>query len=88
LFNLKPLFLKLIEEKTMKKLILTAAVLALASGFAWAQSFEELDTDADGMISSEEAAGAGMDVSTADTDGDGALSQEEYDAAMGGETTE
>jgi Ca2+-binding EF-hand superfamily protein len=72
----------------MKKLVLTAAVLALASGFAWAQSFEEIDVDGDGLISSEEAAGIGMDVSTVDTDGDGALSQEEFDAAMGGEPTE
>jgi hypothetical protein len=78
--------LLIIEENTMKKLVLTAAVLALASGFAWAQSFEELDADADGMISAEEAAGAGMDPSTIDTDGDGAVSQEEFDAAMGAPT--
>jgi hypothetical protein len=81
-------YLNYLRKKPMKKLILTAAVLALASGFAWAQSFEELDADADGLISSEEAASAGMDASAADTDGDGAVSQEEFDAAMGAEPTE
>jgi hypothetical protein len=66
----------------MKKLVLTAAVLALASGFAWAQSFEEIDTDGDGLINAEEAANAGIDVSTADTDGDGSMNLEEYDVFM------
>lgn len=72
----------------MKKVLLPAALLALASGFAWAQapSFEEVDANQDGMISSEEAAMVeGLDISSADTDADGSLSMEEYQAATGGE---
>jgi hypothetical protein len=65
-------------------------LLALAaigfSGAVLAQelpSFEEVDTNADGQISMEEAAAIeGLDFATADTNQDGALDQEEYAAAQ------
>ena len=56
------------------------------SGAALAQelpSFEEVDANADGLISMEEAAAIeGLDFATADTNQDGSLDQEEYAAAQ------
>ena len=61
--------------------------MAFATGVAFAQgvAFEELDTDADGMINKEEAAvheqlSAAFDA--ADTDQDGNLSQDEFSAIV------
>lgn len=70
----------------MKKACLILSVLGF-SGAALAQvalpPFEEVDTNADGQISMEEAAAIeGLDFATADTNQDGALSQAEYDAAQ------
>lgn len=51
---------------------------------AEAPAFEEVDANADGTISMDEAAVIeGLDFEAADTDGDGALTQEEYEAAAG-----
>lgn len=46
-------------------------------------SFDQVDSDADGQISREEAAAAGisLDWENADSDGSGSLSQDEYDNA-------
>ena len=68
----------------MKKNILMAFILALASGlaFAAAPSFEEVDANADGAISQDEATVVeGLDFASADTDSNGTLSAEEYAAA-------
>jgi len=76
----------------MFKYTLPALLLASMTGMAYAQSFEEIDVDGDGVVSVEEAEAAGIDIGTADESGDGVLSREEYDAHMGagetGETTD
>jgi hypothetical protein len=68
---------------------LFALLLALAlgglgySGVALAAppTFEEVDINADGMITPEEAAMVeGLDFEAADLDGDGVLSPDEYEA--------
>jgi len=57
----------------------SAAALAQAS----LPSFEEVDANADGQISMEEAAAIeGLEFATADANQDGALDQEEYAAAQ------
>ena len=68
----------------MKKLFVLLSALGF-SGAALAQatlpSFEEVDANADGQISMEEAAAIeGLDFATADVDQDGALTPEEYAA--------
>jgi hypothetical protein len=67
------------------------SITLLALGFAGAAlaqdapSFEEVDQNADGMISQEEAAAVeGLDLATADTNQDGSLDRTEYEAAIGG----
>jgi hypothetical protein len=51
--------------------------------FAQAPAFEEVDADADGQISAEEAAAIeGLDLAALDTDQSGSLSREEYEAAQ------
>jgi hypothetical protein len=78
----------------MKKrqwLVATGAALALAlAGAAHAQdeemeppSFEDVDTNENGVISESEAALVpGLDFASADANGDGVLSRTEYDEAM------
>ena len=71
----------------MKRMSLALSVLGLA-GVALAQAalppFEEVDTNADGQISMEEAAAIeGLDFAAADTNQDGSLDQAEYAAAQG-----
>jgi hypothetical protein len=71
----------------MKKSLLVLSALAFA-GATYAQStlpaFEEVDANADGLISLEEAAAIeGLDFATADVNQDGSLDQEEYAAIQG-----
>lgn len=68
----------------MKKLIIPVA-FAFALGTAHADNhgmptFEELDADTDGMLSSEELSGhENIDFDTVDADGDGKVSAAEYE---------
>lgn len=70
----------------MRKTLLTLTVAAFAApALLSAQTFEEVDTDADGSISMEEAMAAmpdaaAEDLQALDADGDGALSAEEFEA--------
>jgi hypothetical protein len=91
------------EELLMKPAIALAAAAALT--FATAQvfaqsdvppvpgatnpSFDQVDSDADGQISREEAAAAGinLDWENADSDGSGSLSQDEYDGVSGSDSS-
>ena len=71
----------------MKNFLLVLSALAF-SGATLAQTslpaFEEVDTNADALISMEEAAAIeGLDFATADVNQDGSLDQEEYLAAQG-----
>ena len=71
----------------MKRISLVLSVLGFA-GLALAQGalppFEEVDANADGQISMEEAAAIeGLDFAAADTNQDGSLDQAEYAAAQG-----
>lgn len=69
----------------MKRVSVLMASLLLVVGAAVAQqsSFEELDTDADGVLSSSEAEVIEtLDFTAADADQSGDLSQEEYEAAI------
>ena len=69
----------------MTKQICKLIVLAGFASAAMAQelpAFEEVDANADGQISREEAAAIeALDFVSADTDQNGTLSMEEYDAA-------
>lgn len=69
----------------MKKvfLILSALGFSVAALAQELPAFEEVDANADGQISMEEAAAIeGLDFATADTNQDGSLDQEEYAAAQ------
>jgi hypothetical protein len=65
-----------------KKILLALSLAALASGSALAATGAELDANGDGVISSEEAQAAGLDITTMDLGEDGVLTVEEYDAMM------
>ncbi len=73
----------------MTKHALRTLVLVGFTGAAMAQAaptFEEVDANADGQISQEEAAAIeGLDFATADADQNGSLSMEEYEAAQAAE---
>ncbi len=68
----------------MRILMLPILLLSAFSAFAAAPlTFEEVDTDGDGLISADEAASVeGLDFNAADTDNDGTLSVDEYDIAV------
>ncbi|MDG4595882.1 MAG: hypothetical protein P9F75_09365 [Candidatus Contendobacter sp.] len=68
----------------MRALILPVLLLVTLSAFAAAPlTFEEVDTDGDGLISADEAANVeGLDFNAADGDNDGTLSVDEYEIAM------
>ncbi|MFZ1641729.1 MAG: EF-hand domain-containing protein [Candidatus Contendobacter sp.] len=68
----------------MRALILPALLLVALPAFAAAPlTFEEVDTDGDGLISADEAASVeGLDFNAADGDNDGTLSVDEYDIAV------
>ena len=71
----------------MKRFLVIASALGFSAGLMAQGSlpaFEEVDANADGQISMEEAAAIeGLDFATADANQDGALDQEEYAAAQG-----
>lgn len=65
----------------MKKYIPLLAMGFVGIALAQAPAFESVDTNADGMISQEEASTVeGLDFGTCDENQDGALSPEEYTA--------
>ncbi|MDG4548796.1 MAG: hypothetical protein P9F19_19545 [Candidatus Contendobacter sp.] len=68
----------------MRALILPALLLTAFSTLAAAPlTFEEVDTDGDGLISADEAANVeGLDFNAADGDNDGTLSVDEYEIAV------
>lgn len=68
----------------MRALIVAVLLLAALPVFAAAPlTFEEVDTDGDGLISADEAASVeGLDFDTADADADGTLSVDEYEIAV------
>lgn len=68
----------------MRTLILPALLLAALPTLAAATlTFEEVDTDGDGLISADEAASVeDLDFNAADGDNDGTLSVDEYDIAV------
>lgn len=68
----------------IKRSLTTLTILGLFSGAALAAppAFEDVDTNADGIITMEEAVRVeGLDLASADTNGDGQLSKKEYEAA-------
>lgn len=68
----------------MRTLILPVLLLAALPVFAATPlTFEEVDTDGDGLVSADEAANVeGLDFNAADGDNDGTLSVDEYDIAL------
>ena len=67
----------------MRALLLPILLLAALPAFAAPLTFEEVDTDGDGLISADEAANVeGLDFNAADGDNDGTLSVDEYDIAI------
>jgi len=68
----------------MRALVPPALLLVTLSAFAAAPlTFEEVDTDGDGLISADEAANVeGLDFNVADGDKDGTLSVDEYEIAV------
>ncbi|MCH9673946.1 MAG: hypothetical protein K0U93_21090 [Gammaproteobacteria bacterium] len=68
----------------MKSKLLCAAIVAAASGvaFAAAPAFDDVDADKNGAITPSEALAVdGLDFSKADVDGDGKLNRAEYEEA-------
>ena len=72
----------------MRTLVLSILLRATPPAFAAAPlTFEEVDTDGDGLISADEAASVeGLDFNAADGDNDGTLTVDEYDIAVEGLT--
>ncbi|MCP5452120.1 MAG: hypothetical protein H6972_16510 [Gammaproteobacteria bacterium] len=68
----------------MRALIVPVLLLVALPVFAATPlTFEEVDTDGDGLISADEAASVeGLDFDAADADADGTLSVDEYDIAV------
>ncbi|QKV17226.1 calmodulin [Oricola thermophila] len=72
----------------MKKLLVAVAALAAATGLAMAAEFAEVDADASGTVSMDEAMAAMPELTedafaAADADGSGDLSPEEFAALAG-----
>lgn len=68
----------------MKSLACVLLLAALPAFAAAPLSFEEVDTDGDGLVSADEAANvAGLDFDAADADQDGTLTIDEYEIAVG-----
>lgn len=63
--------------------LLPVLLLVALPTFAAALTFEEVDTDGDGLISADEAANVeGLEFEAADADNDGTLSVDEYEIAL------
>ncbi|MFZ1325358.1 MAG: hypothetical protein WAT67_04935 [Candidatus Contendobacter sp.] len=63
--------------------LLPVLLLVVLPTFAAALTFEEVDTDGDGLISADEAANVeGLEFEAADADNDGTLSVDEYEIAL------
>lgn len=62
----------------IKKIGLAILAGAFAAGSAFAAEFSEVDTDADGTISAEEAQAAGMEVEALDVNQDGTIDEAEF----------
>lgn len=82
----------------MKRTLIALAAIALTPSVALAgdyksqggkagtgatHSFSKYDKDGDGVLSSQEAAAARLNISKVDRDGDGKVSQSEWDQSMG-----
>ncbi len=69
----------------MKNILFPAAFLLTTAAYAGDMpEFSEVDVNADGVLSVDEASVIeGLDFATADTDSDGAISLEEYAALLG-----
>ena len=68
----------------MRIILLSILLLVAFSAFAATPlTFEEVDTDGDGLVSADEAASVeGLDFNAADGDNNGTLSVDEYDIAI------
>ena len=67
----------------MRTFIPSALLWVTLTALAAPMTFEEVDTDGDGLISAAEAASVeGLDFETADADADGTLSTDEYNIAL------
>ena len=67
----------------MRTLIPSALLWVTLTALAAPMTFEEVDTDGDGLISAAEAASVeGLDFETADADADGTLNTDEYNIAL------
>ncbi|MDS4040459.1 MAG: hypothetical protein RKP20_04705 [Candidatus Competibacter sp.] len=68
----------------MRAFVLPVLLLATLSAIAAPPlTFEEVDTDGDGLISADEAASVeGLDFNAADGDNDGTLTVDEYEIAL------
>lgn len=70
----------------MKRFLPILAMGFVGVALAQAPAFEDVDTNADGMITEEEAAAVeGLDFATCDANQDGAIAKEEYDACTAAE---
>lgn len=66
-----------------KKILVPVFLVAFASAPVSAASFDEVDTDKNGVLSEEEAKAAGVDLATADQNQDGQVDKTEFEAATG-----
>ena len=67
----------------MRTLIPSVLLWVTLTALAAPMTFEEVDTDGDGLISAAEAASVeGLDFETADADADGTLNTDEYNIAL------
>lgn len=81
--NLLPTY-KSANTHHLSRLARLLVLVALPVFAATPLSFEEVDTDGDGLVSADEAANVeGLDFDAADSDKDGTLTVDEYEIAVG-----
>jgi hypothetical protein len=87
--NAKLLLFALLWRTLMRTLTLSAMLLIALPTFATPDlNFEEVDTDGDGLISTDEADSVeGINFSAADTDHDGTITVDEYEVAIDDSTS-